>query len=163
MKKLNFKSVAFYVTSISLVIILFKVVTAYGESTIKAPATIEGRYHLTLKKSLGCLSTEPLKLNLQQSGIYLNGSLFAANDSAQSKVIVVEKPSLTGKWNNPKLLLSGSVPHLPQCKNQSVIIQGLIDREKLQGKIAFSDGQNSVNFTAQREVTIKPENYQNQH
>ncbi|HCF30241.1 MAG TPA: hypothetical protein DEV81_24275, partial [Cyanobacteria bacterium UBA11049] len=66
----NFKSLAFYGIAIASVLILFKIVTAYGEKNLKAPVPIEGRYRLNLAQNIPiCPQESNLVLDIQQSGI----------------------------------------------------------------------------------------------
>ncbi len=79
MNNLNFKSLGFYGIAITSVLLLFKTVTAYGETNLKAPPVINGSYRLALDQNLSnCQPPEPLILNIQQSGIYFNAFLLPA-------------------------------------------------------------------------------------
>lgn len=61
--------------AISSVVVLFKVVTAYGETNLKAPPAIGGPYRISTQNLPGCLKANRLVLNIKQSSIYLFGSL----------------------------------------------------------------------------------------
>lgn len=91
MPKLKFKTLAFYTTVISSVLLLFKIVTAYGENNLKAPIAISRRYRLTNLENLpNCQKPDTLMLNIQQSGMFLNGSLLSTTNTkekSQAKII----------------------------------------------------------------------------
>lgn len=157
MNHFSLKSLTFYGVAIGSVVLLFKVVTAYGETNLKAPAPINGSYTINAKTLPGCLKSDALVLIIQQSGIYLNGSLLPVQKGKNSQETGEEKLSLTGKWNkknpNQPLTLSGAVPDITKCQNQSVVIQGLADGKILKGRIKESSNPQVVEFTAKREAT----------
>ncbi len=155
MSHFNLKSLMFYGVAIGSVVVLFKFVTAWGESNLKASPPIGGRYTINAKNLPGCLKTEALLLEIQQSGIYLNGSLLPTNNAVDSQTIVKEKPSLIGKFSQQKLSMSGVVSHLTSCQNQSLRLQGIVDGNTLKGQINLSSIPNAVNFTAQKEATAQ--------
>ena len=94
-------------------------------------------------------------LEIQQSGIYLNGSLLPSNKTKTPEKIVTEKPSLTGKFSQQKLSMSGAVSHLTSCQNQFLTIQGIVDGNTFKGQINLSSIPKAVNFTAQKEATAQ--------
>jgi hypothetical protein len=155
MSHFNLKSLIFYGVAIGSVVVLFKVVTAYGESSLKASPPIDGPYRIDAKNLPGCLQAEALVLEIQQSGIYLNGSLLPSNKAVHSQTTVKTKPSLTGKFSEQKLSMSGAVPQLKSCHNQSLSLQGIVDGNTLKGQINLSSIPNAVNFTAQKEATAQ--------
>lgn len=167
MSHFSLKSLTFYGVAIAFVVVLFKVVTAYGETNLKAPAPIDGRYRINAKTFPGCLKSDSLVLIIQQSGIYLNGALLPVRKGKKSQNPGEEKPSLTGKWNkknqNLPLTLSGAVPHLTKCQNQSVVIQGLADGKILKGRIKESSNPQVVEFSATREATEQNKQKQEGH
>lgn len=163
MRHFNWKSLAFYGGAIAVVIVLFKAVTAYGNANLKAPLAIGGDYRLDAQTLPGCLKSDALLLHIQQSGIYLNGSLRSADGNTQLATAAQEKPSLTGQMNVDQLNLVGSVPFVRSCKNVaqqsdasphplSVKIQGVVNGETLTGQIALSSVPTAAEFTAQREA-----------
>ena len=160
MSNLNLKSLIFYGVAISSVAILFKFVTAYGESNLKAPAPISGRYRLAATNLPGCLKIKALILDIQQSGIYLNASLFPGNNPAISQKMVTKKPSLMGKISRQELVLSGSVPQIESCRNQSINIKGVLEKENLQGQIILKSSPKPINFIAKKEASTAPKNSQ---
>ena len=168
MNHLKFQSLAFYGVAIGSVLILFKVVTAYGEANVKAPAPIEGRYRLALNGSVpNCSPASNLVLGIQQSGIYLNGFLLPAQNLSQDSSVAAEKSSLTGALNNQQLLLSGKVP-TTLCSNRAasnantVTIQAQIQKESLAGKLVLSASE-EFKFIAPRETPTQSTQNSNSH
>ncbi len=155
MSHFNLKSLLFYGVAIGSVVLLFKGVTAWGETSLKAAPPIHGRYRIDAKNLPGCLKAESLVLEIQQSGIYLNGSLLPSNKTKTPEKIVTEKPSLTGKFSQQKLSMSGAVSHLTSCQNQFLTIQGIVDGNTFKGQINLSSIPKAVNFTAQKEATAQ--------
>lgn len=162
----NFKSLAFYGVAIGAVLLLFEVVTAYGEANLKAPAPIDGRYRLSYTQNLPkCPKSDALVLTIQQSGIYLNGSLLPAQTNAQQPTSAEEKPSMTGQLSNQQLSLSGTVPRSTFCINavpqandnsfSSVRIQSRVEGKNLEGKITLNGIPEAIGFTAQRESPVQ--------
>ena len=100
MKHVKWKSLAFYGLTIVAVLVLFKAVTIYGESNLKAAFEISDRYRLIFADNLSnCEKLDDLMLNIQQSGIYLNGSLLSALNNTDLTASH-QKPSLTGILTN---------------------------------------------------------------
>jgi hypothetical protein len=167
------QSLVFYGVAISSVLLLFKVVTAYGETNLKAPALIEARYRLSLDQNLpNCLQLSDLVLDLQQSGIYLNASLLPADSNAHKTRAGEKRPSLTGKLGNQQLQLSGSVPISEICNRpvgstvNAVTIQSQIEKAGLAGKLtlaAIGESPHQVKFTAQRETPAQPAQNSSSH
>jgi hypothetical protein len=166
MSHFNLKSLAFYGTAIAAVVILFRVVSAYGEANLKAPPPVGEHYRINAQNLPGCLKSDALLLNIKQSGIYLNGSLLPANSSTQVETIAEEKPSLSGQLSYPQLSLSGSVPWVTNCNNAggqangskdtiSVKIQGVVQGETIRGQITLNSVPTAAEFTAQREAPTK--------
>ena len=156
----NFKSLAFYGIAIGSVLILFNVVTAYGEKNLKAPAAIEGRYPLTLAQNLPiCPQESNLVLDIQQSGIYLNGSLLPANIDIQQAKSGEKRPFLSGKLTPQQLNLAGTLP-TTVCNNrvaQAIAIQSQLEGKNLKGQIALGSIPKAIEFTAQREAPVQPQ------
>ena len=155
MSHFNLKSLIFYGVAIGSVVLLFKVVTAYGESNLKASPSIGGRYPIKAKNLPGCLQAEALVLEIQQSGIYLNGSLLPSKNHVDSDKVVRQKPSLTGKLNQQKLSMSGAISQLKSCHNQSISLQGIVEGNTLKGKIKLSSIPKVVDFIAQKEAAAQ--------
>jgi hypothetical protein len=163
---MKLKSLLFYSVAIGSAIILFKTVTAYGESALKAPPPISGRYLLQTQNLPECLKAENLVLNIQQSGIYLFGSLAPREKSSESTTEAEEKPSLSGLLRHRQLVLSGTIPHLSGCDrslHKSAEIKIIAELEpgaiapqpqKLTGKITFNFISDSTEFTAELKPKI---------
>lgn len=162
MSHFNFKSFGFYAFAIGAVLVLFKVVTAFGE-TVKAPPPIAGSYRLIPQSLPECLESSELILNIQQSGIYVNGSLLAlaknpdSPEASSPKSNFEERPSLNGRWNHQKLVLSGSIDKLATCEKQgNITITGEVNNDTISGQITLASPPNPINFTARKE-TNQPE------
>ncbi|MDJ0736227.1 MAG: hypothetical protein QNJ47_19550 [Nostocaceae cyanobacterium] len=118
MKNLKIKFLALYGVSICSVVILFQVVTGYGERNLKAPPAIKGHYRLEFTEKLpNCDTMDTLILNIQQSGIYLHGILLPEETDTKVSATRKTKPSLTGKLSSEELSLSGKVPKTTLCDN----------------------------------------------
>lgn len=151
----NTKSLTFYAIAIGSVLLLFNVVTAYGESNLKAPKTIGGRYQLALTNSLpGCSQVAPLMLQLDQSGTYVNAAIL--KKEVQNSMSAEEKLTLTGLFKEQQLSLTGNVAKsvlcgFPQESGESAIaINSKIDGDKLVGEIAVNGEATKTPFTAQK-------------
>ncbi len=160
---LNVKLLSFYGISLALVAVLFKVVTAYGETNLKAPPAIAGNYRFDPKSLPECLKSDVLVLTIEQSGVYLSGNLRSGSREGREKT-AEEKPSLFGKWETQGLNLSGAVANLAGCsdstatgQNSSVKMRGIVDQESLKGKISLTDKAAATDFTAQREAAVQPQ------
>jgi hypothetical protein len=168
MNHLNLKSLAFYGVAIGSVALLFKVVSAYGETNLKAAPAIAGNYRFDAKSLPECLKSDSLVLTIEQSGVYLSGNLRSGSSEADSEKIAEEPPSLHGKWETQGLSLSGAVPNLTGCsdstatgQNSSVRMRGIVEGESLKGKISLTDKAGATDFTAQKEAAPKPQ--KNEH
>jgi hypothetical protein len=154
MAHFSFKSLAFYGVAISSVLILFKAVTAYGESNLKTSPSIHNRYLLTLAQKLpNCNKSNPLILNIQQSGIYLNASLLPTNTNAD----IEQKLPLSGILKNNQFSLSGKIDQSILCNNpnsqkdpiNSVTIQiPAVDKGSISGQLTVQDIPQTLGFTA---------------
>ncbi|WGV24887.1 hypothetical protein [Halotia branconii] len=154
MNHFNFKSLAFYGVALGSVLLLFKAVTAYGETNLQASTIIGDRYRLTFNENLpNCGTSNPLMLNIQQSGIYLNASFLPANTNADTK-----KPlSLTGNLKNHQLSLSGKIdtdifcdlpdPHKGSQKSAIIQMQ-LRDQLPITGQLNVNGIPQPLKFTA---------------
>ena len=161
---LNVKLLSFYGISLAIVAVLFKVVTAYGETNLNAPPALAGSYRFEAKNLPECLKSDALVLTIEQSGVYLNGNLRSGGSEGDREKIAEEKPSLVGKWENQGLSLSGAVPNLAGCsdstaigQNSSVKLRGILEGDTLKGKISLRDGAAATDFAAQREAAAKPQ------
>ncbi len=93
----NFKTLGLYSVVVSSVLLLLKIVTAYGESHLKGPPAINGLYRLILSEKLPIWESDVLMLYIEQSGIYLNGFLSPMNTKAEVTTATESKSNLTGK------------------------------------------------------------------
>jgi len=162
MHHFNWKSLSFYGGAIGAVLILFNVVSAYGEAKIKAPPAIGGRYRIQTENLPSCLQSQALLLNIQQSGIYLHGSLLKVSESSQvEETTAEEKPYLAGLWQQQQITLSGLAPNLASCDLSAanipaVKIQGQVEEKSFTGKMSVSSIPQEFEFTAQLETPLKP-------
>jgi hypothetical protein len=155
MSHFNLKSLAFYGIAITSVVVLFKVATAYGEKNLQAASPIGGSYRLNAEALPGCLKSESLVLTIKQSGTYLFGSLLPAKAKAQVVTSAAQKPSLSGRLEQPNLKLKGAIPQLTNCDSDltqsSVQIQGTVNKDILNGYIKLSSSSEVAEFTATKE------------
>lgn len=170
----NFKSLIFYAIAISSVLVLFKIVTAYGEKNLKAPPQINNRYLLLLAEKLPtCSKLEPLTLNIHQSGIYLSGFLSPTNARTPKNSAANEiNPFLSGKYQNQTVNLSGHAPVSALCDRAPLLQKTnsnhqnfstypvrlnmkLAQQNHLTGQITVSGFSQTIAFTAQVAPTAK--------
>ncbi|WP_414754504.1 hypothetical protein [Anabaena sp. CCY 9910] len=156
MNHFNSKSLVFYGVAITSVLILFKIVTLYGEKNLQASPVLNNSYRLTWKNNvLNCEKSAPMMLNIQQSGIYLNAALFSAGEA---------KPlAMSGIWKNQQMSLAGKIDQPTLCNitvPQSVKMQmQLTDKGNLQGQLIISDISQTLEFNATPEAAqVRPEN-----
>ncbi|MEG3897846.1 MULTISPECIES: hypothetical protein [unclassified Microcoleus] len=164
MHQFNVKKLAFYGVSIAFVAVLFKIVSAYGETNLKAAPAIGGNYRFDAQSLPECLKSDSLVLTIEQSGVYLSGNLRSGSSEGDRVKTAEEKPSLFGKWETQGLSLSGAVPNLTGCsdstatgQNSSVKLRGIVEKESLKGKISLTDKAAAIDFTAEREAVAKPQ------
>lgn len=148
----SLKSLAFYGLAITSVLTLFSLTTAYGDANLKAPHKIDGRYAINTQLGLSCLAGKPMVLMLQQSGIYLTGSLLLPDAPEQTVEMAAERPTLTGRWDDVKIRMDGSLAYIPGCQEEQVTLEGSIAQEVLNGTMRFSSTATSPKFTAQRQA-----------
>jgi hypothetical protein len=164
------KHVLFYVVIIGSVLVLFQLVSTYGESNLKAPPNVNGRY-LSASPPPGCLDGDRLVLTIQQSGIYLNGFVNLGQDSmpqnaAESESTSEAKPSLTGLWKPEQLTLAGETDVLDCVANKqsssssaasTVTVQGQVKADAVfTGQLSVEGSPQPWQFTAQRQAAAKP-------
>ncbi|MDZ8240370.1 MAG: hypothetical protein RMZ69_25015 [Nostoc sp. ChiQUE01a] len=169
MNHFNFKSLAFYGVAISSVLVLFKTVTVYGENNLKAPPLVSDRYRLTLAENLpNCEKSDTLRLNIEQSGIYLNASVLPTNANAD----LDEEHSLMGILKNQHLNLSGkinrsslcNIPHSQKDPLNSVTIQmQLVERGNIPGQLTLNGIPQTLKFTAVPEKVQEKSQKSNTH
>ncbi len=174
------KNVAFYAATIAFVLVLFRYVSAYGEKNLAAPPNFGGRYISTTTPP-GCPDNSRLELDIQQSGIFLNGLLTlktaseSASTNSETALSAEENLALSGRWQQDQIHLSGTTKALESCQlgtktNPIVIIQGKVDHltaspspqphtpTTFTGQLTIADSNNSTqpwSFTAQRQAEPK--------
>lgn len=142
------KSLIFYAVAIGSVVLLFNRVTAYGNRNLQASQNIEGNYLINAKNLPQCLKSDDLALKLQQSGVYLVGSL--TNNLRQAAASAEERPTLTGEWRGGQLSLKGPLKNEACPENTQVAIAGSLTQKALNGQLNLN-AEPPVKFTAQRQ------------
>ncbi|HCF30242.1 MAG TPA: hypothetical protein DEV81_24280, partial [Cyanobacteria bacterium UBA11049] len=102
---------------------------------------------------------------IQQSGIYLNGSLLPADSDPQQIRSGEKRPSLTGKLSPQKLNLAGTLP-TTVCNNSvavAIAIQSQLEGKNLKGQIALGSIPKAIEFTAVREAPVQPQQNSGSH
>jgi hypothetical protein len=151
MSHFNLKTLSFYSIAIGSVLLLFKVVSTYGETKLNAAANIDGRYQFAPVANLpDCLQGKQLNLNIEQSGIYLYGHLAVASPAVQPQAAsasVVEIP-LSGDFKDNQVIMSGK-GQIPGCDGGlQLAIQGQREQQNLVGQIKDTTAQTEGNFVA---------------
>jgi hypothetical protein len=173
------KLVLLYGGTIGLVLILFRLATAYGETHLKAPPNIGGQY-LSTQAPPGCPNSTRLLLTVLQSGVYLNGflSLTPANKSSLPTTTTASslsevRPSLAGRWTNQQIYLTGMTTAWATCQLDGqtaalpsigmsavpITLQGAIAASPdhiLTGQLTLTGQSEAWQFTAQRQTSSKP-------
>lgn len=154
----NFKSLAFYGIAIVSVLLLFKTVSTYGETYLKAPTAIKSRYRLVWAEDLAnCKKSQDLILNIQQSGIYLNAYFLPVDTNYEITRNYQTNDSLTGILRNKKLILSGKVDRGIFCNiasnhnlnlNSATLQMQLVKPGNFIGKLTVNSSQRSFKVTA---------------
>jgi hypothetical protein len=161
MSHFNVKTLSFYSIAIGSVLLLFKVVSTYGETKLNAAPNIDGSYQFLQAQDLpDCLQGQQLKLNIEQSGIYLFGNLEVAllgkttgvydNRAVQlqSKPGSVVKIPLSGDLKDHQVIMSGK-GNVPGCEAQlQLAIQGKHENHNLVGQIKDNLSQTEGTFSA---------------
>jgi hypothetical protein len=154
----NWKSFVFYVVTIASVLILFKGVTAYGESQLKAPVTIGGDYSLKLDTPPNCLKNKDLTLKIEQSGIYIFANL--ALEKPENNQIIIP---LTGKFKDQKMIVSGILNPLVLClsdvlpTSNKLTLTGEFKDKILMGQLQEQNLSKMINFTGKLNPVSKSE------
>ena len=167
MKTFSVKLIGLYGLAIGSAVVFFQLVTSYGEANLKAPTAVTGNYLITLKQLNSCLGRKSLLMNLKQSGIYLNASLTAIEESDNTKVLeTIERfqlinsrdipPTLSGRLlvesavasPNQKFSLSGLLPVATCPQSSPVEITGSLAEiltpkhpRQLTGQISISSSE----------------------
>jgi hypothetical protein len=160
MSHFNVKNISFYGVAISSVLILFKVVSNYGEAKLNAAANINGRYQFAPVVNLpDCLQGKQLNLKIEQSGIYLFGQLDVvvpsgetpgvddASRAVRASTKVAEIP-LSGDFKDNQVIMSGK-SQLEGCDARlQLALQGKREQQNLVGQIKDSVAQTEGSFVA---------------
>ena len=150
MSHFNQRSLIFYGVAIGAVVVLFRLVTWYGTTHLRAPASIYGDYGLTLGPSPQCPQASPLVLTIQQSGTYLNGRLEVVDpDRPPDREEGVVLP-LKGQWQTPAVNLQGRLAGVDVCgqKLDRVEISGIWTGDTLVGQIRSASLAGQLSFQA---------------
>lgn len=159
MNHLHLKSLTFYGVAICSVLLLFKTVTTYGENNLKAPLSLKENYSLIFGEKLpDCNQPDTVILNIHQSGVYLNGLFVPANLNSQQISTIKEHPTLTGRYKNQNISLSGQIPNYLLCKNTDAVdkkaqrivnLQMQIEKQdNLTGQISISGINKAIKVSA---------------
>ncbi len=157
MSHFNLKTLSFYGVAISSVLVLFKVVSAYGETNLKASPEIGGIYKIVETQNLpACLAEKQLSLTIEQSGIYLFGNL--AEQSIKTEDKSKSTVPLSGDFKDQDIIMSGQ-GDLPNCAPAlQLTIQARREKDNLIGTI--KEGASSTeggSFTAQYQAEAEKE------
>jgi hypothetical protein len=151
------KSIGLYSLAIALAIGFFNIITSYGEANVKAPLLVTGNYLITSPNLPDCFQQKQLILKIQQSGIYLNGSI--ATTSQMSGNNNEARPTFSGRLQDRQLELNGRVstdicPQGSQLKITGTIAKiGVTDTKKplepaldrqLQGQLWLTNSANQT-------------------
>jgi hypothetical protein len=164
MNHFNSKSLIFYGVAIGSVLLLFKIVTTYGEKNLQASAVLNSRYRINWTQNLpNCQQSEPLTLDIQQSGIYLNAFLVPTNATTDKE----KRLYLTGILKNQQLNLKGKIDQAILCdiappKSIQAQMQ-LVDQGHLQGQLIISSISQTLEFNATPEAAQAPSKNLNSH
>ena len=145
----NLKSFIFYGTMIGSVVLLFKGVTAYGESQLKAPHSIGGDYAIKLENPPECLKKQNLVLKIEQSGVYIFAKLALKKAEPHPDPI-----NLQGRLENQQMILSGSLNPWFFCTPDSfstaneLTLKGSFQEKTLTGQLETQTLSNLIQFQA---------------
>jgi hypothetical protein len=148
MSHFNVKTLSFYGVAISSVLVLFKVVSAYGETNLTAAPKIGGVYQIVESQNLpDCLADKKINLAIEQSGVYLFGNLAEQSEEVQ-KNDKAEFP-LSGDFKNQKIVMSGA-GQLADCDaDLQLTLQGRVEKDSLIGTLKEGSNTSAGSFTAQ--------------
>lgn len=155
MSHFSSKSLTLYGVAITTVVVVFNIVSAYGESNLKAPPAIKGLYRLETGNLPACLQADGLVLMLEQSGIYLRGQILPQSAVNSPESLGEETPSLNGQWNNQQINLSGSLSQFKDCQKEQVSLKASWQNKTLTGQLNFKILNEVVKFTGQQEQVKK--------
>jgi hypothetical protein len=139
---------AFYGIAISSVLVLFKVVSTYGERNLQAPLYVDGLYQMEESRLPSCLKGKDVKLDIEQSGIYLFGNLFVENQAIP----------LSGDLHQQQLNLVGKSKSLGDClqrKEQLLTLGGDIDGTEI--SLNLQVGEMKVSLAGVKQTELQEE------
>lgn len=154
------KLLLFYGGTIAAVLVLFRLTTAYGETRLQAPPNVDGTYLSSIAPP-GCPADSRLQLTVQQSGIYLNGSVALIQSNTSPEVphsASSERLPLTGRWQQGEIALSGNSNALANCQGSAanaVQIKGAIDShnaKQFTGTLQTDNSPSVWSFIADRQA-----------
>lgn len=152
--KFHPKLVAFYAASIVGVIVLFQIVTTYGKTVLVAPPKIDGAYRVQASTETTCLPIGSV-LVIQQSGVYLTGSLLPSVTSDQLRRLRTAPTTLQGRWQAQTINLTGKLPLEWTCPGTTKVnLRGTLQGERLQGEWFLTSPTLPIRWQAERQ---KPE------
>lgn len=147
----NLKSLTFYGVMIGSVLVLFKIVSVYGESSLKAPPNIAGNYLLEKENLPDCLKSEKLSLAIAQSGIYLTGRLTTQNQTIKLNGLLDHASSAQSSRRSQSFSLVGKTEQLGDCPqsadnaSSNIQLQTQFQNKRLVGQMQWSNLK--LNFT----------------
>ncbi|BAZ46728.1 hypothetical protein NIES4102_37680 [Chondrocystis sp. NIES-4102] len=145
MSHFNAKTLSFYAIAIGSVLLLFRTVSVYGETKLKAPINIDGSYQFIEADLPSCLQDQQLQLNIEQSGIYLFGNI---TTNAKSPAQQVSEIPMSGDFKGHQIIMSGK-GNLANCDSPlQLTIQGEHRKHNLVGTIKDSLSNSESTFIA---------------
>jgi hypothetical protein len=151
MSHFNLKSLTFYGVMIGSVLVLFNIVSVYGERSLKAPPNISGNYLLDSQDLPDCLKSEKLNLAIAQSGIYLTARLTTQNQTIKLNGLLGNAITDQASTRSQPLSMVGKTAQLgncPQSEDNSpaeIQLQTQFQNKTLVGKMQWSNLK--LNFT----------------
>jgi len=151
MSHFNLKSLTFYGVMIGSVLVLFNIVSVYGESSLKAPPNISGNYLLDSQDLPDCLKSEKLNLAIAQSGIYLTGRLTTQNQTIKLNGLLENTITEKVPTRSQPLSLVGKTAQLGNCRQSEdnspaeIQLQTQFQNKTLVGEMQWSNLK--LNFT----------------
>jgi hypothetical protein len=151
MSHFNLKSLTFYSVMIGSVLVLFNIVSVYGESSLKAPPNIAGNYLLENENLPDCLKSEKLSLAIAQSGIYLTGRLTTQNQTIKLNGLLDNASSDPAFRRSQPFSLAGKTDKLGNCpqpadnSSSEIQLQTQFQHKTLVGQMQWSNLK--LNFT----------------
>ena len=148
----------FYFLSFLGAILLFNLITTYGETRIEAAPKIGGDYSLNTNTS--CLQDKKLTLNLDQSGLYLFADLMFQNQKEinllMSGTMAHDKISLSANDTSKIKQILINCPQI-SATGGSLSLQGTLENNNISGTITVKGQESGINFTGiKQEIKTNP-------